>query len=128
MLVMRGEYGETGRASMRLLLLVIGDPRPAIPLTLYLLVLKDVLLEDVGSARLGTGGGGVAQFWTRRFNAGSDWWPRDGGVSEPDVGVVPWLFPPSLEVSVDLSVRKLALDFRRSCRMLRNDGAMLLQN
>lgn len=47
----------------------------------------------------------------------------EGGVTEPLEGVVPWLTAPSLDVSVEVSVRKLALDRRRSC--LRNFGAMM---
>lgn len=59
----------------------------------------------------------------RRSSAGSDRWPTDGGVREPLDGEVLWLLVPSLDASVELSVRKLALERRRSC--LRNDGAMM---
>lgn len=52
----------------------------------------------------------------------SDWLGMDGGVSEPVVGVVPWL--PSLDASVDLSVRKLALDRLRSSLKLRKEGGI----
>lgn len=48
----------------------------------------------------------------------------DGGVTEPLEGGVPWLTAPSLEVSVEFSVRKLALDRRRSSLKLRKVGAM----
>jgi hypothetical protein len=48
----------------------------------------------------------------------------EGGVREPLEGAVPWLAAPSLEVSVECSVRKLALDRRRSSLKLRNAGAM----
>lgn len=47
----------------------------------------------------------------------------DGGVTEPLDGAVSWLTAPSLDVSVEASVRKLALDRRRSS--LKNLGAML---
>lgn len=49
----------------------------------------------------------------------------DGGVIEPLVGVMlmAWL-PPSLEPSVERSVRKLAFDRRRSSLRLKMDGAM----
>ena len=47
----------------------------------------------------------------------------DGGVSEPLVGVAPLL--PSLEVSVERSVLKLALDrLLSSLKFGRKDGAM----
>lgn len=47
----------------------------------------------------------------------------EGGVSEPLVGVGPLL--PSLEVSVEWSVLKLALDrLRSSLKFGRKDGAM----
>ena len=59
---------------------------------------------------------------TCRSRAGSDCCPIDGGVREPLVGVVPWLA--SLEVSVDRSVLKLALDLLRKSLKLRKDGAM----
>jgi hypothetical protein len=51
----------------------------------------------------------------------------DGGVIEPLVGVVliPWL--PSLDPSVDRSVRKLALDRLRSSLKLKMDGAIALR-
>lgn len=42
---------------------------------------------------------------------------------EPLEGDVPWLPAPSLDVSVERSVRKLALERRR--RLLRKDGAMV---
>jgi hypothetical protein len=61
-----------------------------------------------------------------RLRAGSDWLAIDGGVSEPLVGVALALWLPSLDVSVDSSVLKLALDRRRSDLMLRNEGAILL--
>jgi hypothetical protein len=48
----------------------------------------------------------------------------DGGVKEPVEGAVPWLRAPSLDSSVDFSVRKLALDLRRKSLNLRNDGAI----
>jgi len=54
----------------------------------------------------------------------SDWWARDGGVSEPLVGVWPWLRLSSLEVSVDSSALKLALERRRNSLNFRNEGAM----
>lgn len=57
-----------------------------------------------------------------RFKAGSDCWPIDGGVEDPEVGVVPLLA--SLDVSVDRSVRKLCLDRLRSSLKLKRDGAM----
>lgn len=47
----------------------------------------------------------------------------EGGVTEPLDGAVPWLTAPSLDVSVDTSVRKLALERRRSS--LKKFGAML---
>lgn len=45
-------------------------------------------------------------------------------MTEPLEGVVPWLPAPSLEVSVERSVRKLAFDRRRRSLKLRKDGAM----
>jgi len=45
-------------------------------------------------------------------------------VSEPLVGVLPWLWLPSLDVSVDFSVLKLALDRLRSSLKLKREGAM----
>jgi len=48
----------------------------------------------------------------------------DGGVTEPLEGDVCWLTTPSLEPSVELSVRKLAFERRRSSLRLRKLGAM----
>jgi hypothetical protein len=62
---------------------------------------------------------------TCKLRAGSDWWAMDGGVKEPLEGAVPWLGASSLELSVEFSVRKLALERRRSSLKLpRNEGAM----
>lgn len=127
---------------MRLLPFVWGEPRPVMPLTLKRLVLSEVELPDVGSGRVdwGMGGGGgrlgveleamaadAGAAAALPFKLGSDCLPTsDGGVREPLVGAVPLLlWPPSLEVSVDCSVRKLALDFRRSCRRLKIEGAIV---
>lgn len=52
----------------------------------------------------------------------------EGGVNEPLDGVVSlvsWLKVPSLEVSFEFSVRKLALDRRRKSLRERNAGAMV---
>lgn len=49
-------------------------------------------------------------------------------MTEPLEGVVPWLPAPSLEVSVERSVRKLAFDRRRRSLKLRKDGAMAGRN
>jgi len=84
------------------------------------------LTFPVGGGRAcGTGGGwSWSCSLTCKCKAGSDSGPTDGGVSEPVVGVVPWLA--SLEVSVDRSpaVLKLALDLLRKSLKFRKDGAM----
>ncbi len=115
MLVMRGEYCDTGNEGTRPLF--SGEPRPAMPGTLYRFVLPLV-----------TGNNGGRSGWgdplSCRLSAESDWWASDGGVSEPLVGVRPWLWLPSLDESVDCSVRKLARDRRRSSLKLKKEGAM----
>lgn len=62
----------------------------------------------------------VAESLKGKFDAESEVWLSEGGVIEPVVGAVPWLS--SLEESVEVSVRKLALDRLRNS--LRNEGAM----
>lgn len=46
-------------------------------------------------------------------------------MTEPVDGEVPWLTTPSLEPSVEVSVRKLALERRRSSLKFRKLGAMV---
>lgn len=116
---MRGEYWETGNAGP--LPLWTGDPKPAIPDTLYRLVMP-LGLAGSGGRVGGTGGGDWSCSLTCKCRAGSDCCPIDGGVMEPVVGVVPWLA--SLEESVERSVLKLALDSLRKSLRLRKDGAM----
>lgn len=87
-----------------------GDPGPDMPDTLYRLPLEPGGRTGRDECRL---------CWplaslTCVLRAGSDCCASDGGVTEPLEGAVPWLTAPSLEVSVELSVRKLALDRRRS--------------
>lgn len=116
----RGAYGDNGRVCR--LLDRPGEPSPDIPETLFLL--------ELGAE----GKGGLGEGWlcivltslsSCVFSAGSDCCAIDGGVTEPVEAFVPWLTTPSLEVSVECSVRKLALDRRRSS--LRNAGAISRQ-
>lgn len=94
------------------------------PVMLFLL-----LGDPVGAGRvLGTGGtGGTCWSLTWRLRAGSEWAAMEGGVNEPVVGVpVSWLPCSSLlEVSVERSVLKLAMDRLRSSLKLRKDGAIM---
>lgn len=104
---MRGAYGDSGMLGLPL---SFGDPGPDMPETLY-------LLPGDPEGRLGRDE--PAWCWpvdslSCVLKAGSDSCASDGGVTEPLEGAVPWLTAPSLEVSVELSVRKLAFDRRRS--------------
>jgi hypothetical protein len=58
-----------------------------------------------------------------RLRAGSDCCAMEGGVTEPLDKAVPLLTAPSLEVSVEWSVRKLARERRRSS--FRKPGAIV---
>lgn len=60
------------------------------------------------------------------FNAGSEPWLIEGGVREPLDGVVSWLPAPSLDPSLERSVRKLARERRR--RLERKDGAIVARD
>jgi hypothetical protein len=90
-----------------------------------LLVLLPLGLSG-GRDPMGTGGGSEPSSCSLRWRgrAWSDWLGIDGGVIEPLVGVLlmPWL--PSLEASVDRSVRKLALERLRSSLRLKMEGAI----
>lgn len=104
----------------------LGEPTPDMPGTLLELCLL-VLLPLAGSEgrdRAWATWSALSLSW--RLSAGSDWWAIDGGVTEPLDGAVPWLTAPSLDVSVEASVRKLALDRRRSS--LKNLGAIANEN
>jgi hypothetical protein len=124
-LVILGENWETGNAGP--LPICAGDPSPVMPDTLYRFA-PFALLELVNGGRAcGTGGGwSWSCSLTCKCKAGSDPGSTDGGVSEPVVGVVPWLA--SLEASVERSsvVLKLALDLLRKSLKFRKDGAMAL--
>ena len=65
----------------------------------------------------------LASFGSCNSRDGSEALVTDGGVRDPDVGDAP-LPPASLELSVECSVRKLALDRRLSPLKLKRDGAM----
>jgi hypothetical protein len=107
---------------------VTGEPSPAMPDTLCRLVVlpfAPFVLPFVQAVKggLGRGTSRVEADFSCKLSAESDRWASDGGVSEPLVGVAPWL--PSLDVSVDCSVRKLALDRLRICLKLKKEGAMI---
>ena len=121
----RGAYLDNG---MLLLPFIEGAPRPDMPETLYLLL----LLAEASMGRacccccwplwLCRCESEPALTW--RSRAGSDPWAMEGGVTDPLDAEVPWLTAPSLEASVEFSVRKLALERRRSSLMFRKLGAM----
>lgn len=117
---MRGEKGETGNAGPRPGW--TGDPSPVIPETLCRL--EAPFAGDCKGGRTARLGGSNWSF-DRKLRAGSDWWSRDGGVREPVVGAVPLL--PSLEVSVEWSALKLALDCLRSFLRLKREGAIVVR-
>ena len=120
MLWMRGAYFDRGMLAFAP---GLGEPRPDIPETLCVLYLLTLLPLAGSGGRCGSGVVCSLEFLSCKLSAGSDWCPKDGGVTEPLDGAVPWLTAPSLDVSVDSSVRKLALDRRRSS--LRNLGAIV---
>jgi hypothetical protein len=116
----RGEYCDTGNEGT--LGPMAGEPRPVIPETL-----KRLLPGGANAGRGGTGGAPDWSFCIWRLRAESDWRAcSDGGVNEPLVGVLPLLRLPSLEVSVDFSVRKLALERRRNSLKFRKEGGMVV--
>lgn len=73
------------------------------------------------------GGAGTSNWsFICELRAGSDWASIDGGVREPLVGArLPAPLLPSLEVSAEMSVLKLALDRLRSSLKLKRDGAIV---
>jgi hypothetical protein len=115
-----GAYGDTGKFCLPV---EAGAPKPDMPETLYRLV----LVTGARGGRLW-----LLDCWDELESlscicrAGSDCCAIDGGVREPVEGAVPWLTAPSLEVSVDWSVRKLALERRRSSLNLRKVGAIMI--
>lgn len=116
MLLSLGAYCDTGKDGP--LPPYTGDPRPVIPETLWRLLLGYVCKVGCVLVWLSL----LARFsFNCKFRAGSDSCAIDGGVTEPLVGVVPWL--PSLDVSAERSVLKLALDLLRIClKLLKIEG------
>lgn len=114
-----------------------GDPSPVMPDTLFRFEPEPLVADRSGGRNGGIGGTGGANrsplslslesWW---FRAGSDWpamdGAREGGVSEPLVGVWPLLA--SLDVSLasvaDFSVLKLAFDRRLMDLRVKRLGAM----
>lgn len=119
-LVRRGAYCETGNCFV--FPLRAGEPRPDMPETLRRF---EVLLVGCNGGRFWGTGGGCSLAW--RGSEGSDWAWIDGGVREPEVGVLLLLCCSSvLELSVvERSVRKLARDRLLNSLKFRKDGAIL---
>jgi len=91
--------------------------------TLFLM-LPGAEWEVRGGRGIAGEGGARESLLSGRFKDGSEELVTEGGVSEPVVGAVPWLPPASLDVSVETSVRKLALDRRLNSLKLNREGAM----
>lgn len=95
-----------------------GYPTPLSPEMLRLYMLGTAV-----SGGRGVGGAECASFASCKSKDGSEVLLTEGGVNDPEVGVAP-LPPASLELSVECSVRKLALDRRLSSLKLKRDEGM----